>query len=42
VPTDRLSAVLAAMADVDGDSPSALDRLCGAAVALLSLRGARI
>jgi hypothetical protein len=42
VPTDRLSAVLAAMADVDGDSPSVLDRLCGAAVALLSLRGAGI
>jgi hypothetical protein len=42
VPTDRLSAVLAAMADIDGDSPSPLDRLCGAAVALLSLRGAGI
>lgn len=42
VPTDRLSAVLAAMADVDGDAPSVLDRLCGAAVALLSLRGAGI
>lgn len=42
VPTDRLSVVLAAMADVDGDSPSALDRLCGAAVGLLALRGAGI
>lgn len=42
VPTDRLSAVLMAMADLDGDSPSALDRLCGAAVGMLSLRGAGI
>lgn len=42
VPTDRLSAVLAAMADLDGANPSALDRLCGAAVTLLSLRGAGI
>lgn len=42
VPTDRLSTVLAAMADIDGDRPSALDRLCGAAVGLLSLRGAGI
>ncbi len=42
VPTDRLSAVLAAMAEIDGDRPSALDRLCGAAVGLLSLRGAGI
>ncbi len=42
VRTDRLSAVLAAMADLDGDHPSVPDRLCGAAVALLSLRGAGI
>lgn len=42
VPTDRLSAVLAAMADLDGDYSSALDRLCGAAVVLLSLRGGGI
>jgi GAF domain len=42
MPTDRLSVVLAAMADVDGDGPSALDRLCAAAVGLLSLRGAGI
>lgn len=42
MPTDRLSEVLAAMAVVDGDRPSALDRLCAAAVALLSLRGAGI
>lgn len=42
VATDRLSAVLAAMADLDGNAPSALDRLCGAAVSLLSLHGAGI
>ena len=42
VPIDRLSEVLAAMAELDGAHPSALDRLCGAAVALLSLRGAGI
>jgi hypothetical protein len=42
VPTDRLSEVLAAMADIDGDRPSALDRLCVAGVGLLSLRGAGI
>jgi hypothetical protein len=41
VPTDRLSAVLKAImeADVDG-SASLVDRVCVAAVALLSLRGA--
>jgi hypothetical protein len=42
VATDRLSAVLAAMADVDGDALSVLDRLCAASVGLLSLRGAGI
>lgn len=42
VATDRLSAVLAAMAQLDGSAPSALDRLCGAAVSLLSLHGAGI
>ena len=42
VATDRLSAVLAAMADVDGDGLSVLDRLCAAAVSLLSLRGAGV
>ena len=42
MPIDRLSAVLAAMSELDGDHPSALDRLCGAAVSLLSLRGAGI
>lgn len=41
-PTDRLSAVLAAMADTDGDRAPALDRLCAAGVGLLSLRGAGI
>lgn len=40
--TDRLSAVLAAMAGVDGDGVSVLDRLCAAAVGLLSLRRAGI
>lgn len=40
--TDRLSAVLAEMADVGGDAPLVLDRLCAAAVGLLSLRGAGI
>lgn len=42
MPTDRVSAVLAAMAQLDGAHPSALDRLCRAAVVLLSLRGAGI
>jgi ANTAR domain len=42
VPTDRLSAVLAAMADLDGDCPTALVRLCCATVGLLSVRGAGI
>lgn len=40
--TDRLGAALAAMAEVDGDAPSVLDRLCAATVKLLSLRGAGI
>lgn len=39
---DRLSVVLAAMASVDGDAPSVIDRLCVAAVSLLSLSGAGI
>jgi ANTAR domain/GAF domain len=42
VPTDRLSAVLATMADLDGDCPTALNRLCCAAMELLSVRGAGI
>ena len=42
VTTDRLSTVLAAMAEVDGAAPSVLDRLCSATVALLSMRGAGI
>jgi len=41
VPTDRLSVVLRAMAEVDGGgSVSPIDRVCVAAGALLSLRGA--
>lgn len=38
--SDRLSLVLAAMAEVDGDADSAVDRVCAAGVALLSLKGA--
>ena len=34
--------VLAAMANVDGDAPTVIDRVCVAAVALLSLSGAGI
>jgi hypothetical protein len=41
VPTDRLNVVLRAMAEADGDgSISPIDRVCVAAVVLLSLRGA--
>ena len=40
VVADRLSVVLAAMAEVDGDAPSVIDRVCAAAVSLLSLSGA--
>ncbi len=39
---DRLSVVLAAMASVDGEAPSVIDRVCVAAVLLLSLSGAGI
>ena len=39
---DRLSVVLAAMADVDGEAPSVIDRVCVAAVWLLSLSGAGV
>ena len=42
VSVDRLSVVLAAMASVDGDAPSVIDRVCVAAVRLLSLSGAGI
>ena len=42
MPTDRVGMVLAAMADVDGDAPTVIDRVCVAAVALLSLSGAGI
>ena len=37
---DRLGAVLAAMASVDGDAETVVDRLCVAATRLLSLGGA--
>ena len=41
VSSDRLSVVLAAMAAVDRDaSKTVIDRVCGAAIALLSLQGA--
>jgi hypothetical protein len=42
MPSDRLGVVLAAMANVDGDAPTVIDRICVAAVALLSLSGAGI
>jgi hypothetical protein len=42
MPTDRTALVLAAMAKVDGDAPTVIDRVCVAAVALLSLGGAGI
>jgi len=42
VPADRLSVVLAAMANLDGDAPSVIDRTCLAAASLLSLSGAGI
>jgi GAF domain-containing protein len=42
MPVDRLGVVLAAMANVDGDAPTVIDRVCVAAVGLLSLSGAGI
>jgi ANTAR domain/GAF domain len=39
---DRVGMVLAAMASVDGEAPTVIDRVCVAAVALLSLTGAGI
>jgi hypothetical protein len=42
VSVDRLSVVLAAMAGVDGEAPSVIDRVCVAAVVLLSLSGAGV
>jgi len=39
---DRLGVVLAAMTSVDGDAPTVIDRVCVAAVRLLSLSGAGI
>jgi hypothetical protein len=41
VTSDRLSVVLRTIADADGDAAaSVVERVCAAAVALLSLRGA--
>lgn len=40
VAADRLSVVLAAMSEVDGNASSVIDRVCVAAVGLLSLSGA--
>lgn len=42
VSADRVGLVLAAMGNVDGDAPTVIDRVCVAAVALLSLSGAGI
>jgi hypothetical protein len=42
VASDRLNAVLAAMAAIDGDAPSILDRVCAAAVVMLALKGAGV
>jgi len=42
VARDRLGLVLAAMASIDGDAPTPVDRVCVAAVTLLSLKGAGI
>lgn len=42
VPDDRIGVVLAAIASVDGDAPTVIDRVCAAAVSLLSLTGAGI
>jgi hypothetical protein len=39
---DRVGVVLAAMAEVDGDAPSVIARLCVAAVGLLGLSGCGI
>lgn len=42
MPSDRFGVVLAAMASVDREAPTAIDRVCAAAVSLLSLSGAGI
>lgn len=42
MPADRLSLVLASMASVDADAASVIDRVCMAAVSILSLSGAGI
>src|ERR1700727_944451 len=39
---DRIGLVLAAMAEVDGDAPSVIDRVCAAAIGLLGLSGCAI
>jgi hypothetical protein len=39
---DRIGLVLAAMADVDGDAPSVIDRVCVATIGLLGLSGCGI
>ncbi len=39
---DRIGLVLAAMAEVDGDAPSVVDRVCAAAIGLLGLSGCAI
>jgi GAF domain-containing protein len=39
---DRVGLVLAAMADVDGDAPSVVDRVCAAGIGLLGLSGCAI
>lgn len=42
VSVDRVGVVLAAMADVDGDAPTVISRVCVAAVGLLRLTGCGI
>jgi hypothetical protein len=42
VPLDRLSIVLEAMASVDGDAPTIIDRICVAAVRTLGVSGCGI
>jgi hypothetical protein len=42
VSRDRIGLVLAAMAEVDGDAPSVIDRVCAAAIGLLGLSGCAI
>lgn len=42
MPVDRVGMVLSAMASVDGGASTVIDRVCVAAVSLMSLRGAGI